>query len=59
LQQIQLLALRGRCGLPPWSPAGNRSAEPAFQFDYEVRCAQWAPDTLRLSQRGERLIIIL
>src|ERR1700677_4278907 len=26
LQQIQLLALRGRCGLPPWSPAGNRSA---------------------------------
>jgi hypothetical protein len=59
LQQIQLLALHGRCGLPPWGPAGNRSAEPAFQFDYEVRCAQWAPDTLRLSQRAERLIIVL
>ena len=59
LQQFQLLALRGRRCLPPWGPACDRSAEPAFQLDYEVRCAQWPPDTLRLSQRAERLIIIL
>ena len=30
LQQIQLLAHRGRRGLPPWSAAGNRSAKPTF-----------------------------
>jgi hypothetical protein len=58
LQQIQLLPL-GRCGSPPWGPAGNRSAEPAFQCDDEVRCAQWPPDTLRPPRRGERFIIIL
>ena len=59
LQQFQLLAFRGRRCLPPWGPAGNRSAEAAFKLDYEVRCAQWPPDTLRLSQQAERLIIIL
>ena len=51
LQQIQLLSLDPL--------VGNRSAEAAFRFDYEVRCAQWASDTLRLSESGERLIIAL
>ena len=44
LQQIQLFAPRGFCGLPPWSPTGHRSTEPAFQFGYEVRCAWRASD---------------
>jgi hypothetical protein len=48
-QQFQLLALRDRGCLPPWGPACDRSAEPAFQLNYEVRCAQWPPDTLRFS----------
>jgi hypothetical protein len=50
LQQIQLLAHRDRHGLSPWSATGNRSAKPTFQFGYEIRRAQRAPDALRLSQ---------
>jgi hypothetical protein len=37
MQQFQLLAFRSRCGFPPWCPAGNRSADPAFKLDYGIR----------------------
>jgi hypothetical protein len=62
LQQIQLLALRGRCGLPPWSPAGNRSAEPVFRLLSRVaalglrrgrsRSQPVAPHNLRYSRKN-------
>jgi hypothetical protein len=57
--EFELLALGYRDGLPPRGTADNWSAEPPFKLDGEVHCAWWAPDTLRLSQEGERFIMIL